>query len=256
VDETGMIILRILVNGLIMAGEIAAIAAVAAFGYHHPLAFAGVTAALSFGLGLRLEVARLRYELPFYFGGTIGRSLLLTGLVGFSEALFKGILAGISALFTFSGTNHDRLFWVAVVFGVAVYAGSSLLRGLSISADALPLRWGYFRLAPPLGLLFSLGLALLAALAVLPVANVTDIGWRILFDMPAQPSVQEVSELIFQLKQAFDEFVVASLGVVLDPWLARAIGIVISVNVLSGFVSALYAALIAAGVRRAERALL
>ena len=88
---------------------------------------------------------------------------------------------------------------------------SSLLRGLSISADARPLRWGYFRLAPPLGLLFSLGLALLAAAAVLPVASVTDIGWRILFDMPAQPSVEQVSELIFQLKQAFDEFVVATL---------------------------------------------
>jgi hypothetical protein len=251
-----MIVLRILVNGLIMAGEIAAIAAVAAFGYHHPFAFAGVTAILSFALGLRLEVARLRYELPFYFGGTVARSPLLTGIVGFSEALFKGILAGIAALFTFSGTDHDRLFWVAVVFGVAVYAGSSLLRGLSISADARPLRWGYFRLAPPLGLLFSLGLALLAALAVLPVASVTDIGWRILFDMPAQPSVEQVSELIFQLKQAFDEFVVATLSAVLDPRLARAIGIVVSVNVLSGFVSALYAALVAAGVRRAERALL
>ena len=66
-----MIILRILVNGLIMAGEIAAVVAVAAFGYYHPFAFAGVTAALSFLLGLRLEVARLRYELPFYFGGTV-----------------------------------------------------------------------------------------------------------------------------------------------------------------------------------------
>ena len=74
--------------------------------------------------------------------------------------------------------------------------------------------------------------------------------------MPAQPSVEQVSELIFQLKQAFDEFVVATLSVVVDPWLARAIGIVVSVNVLSGFVSALYAALVASGVRRAEQTLL
>jgi hypothetical protein len=88
------------------------------------------------------------------------------------------------------------------------------------------------------------------------VANVTDIGWRILFDMPAQPSVEQVSELIFQLKQAFDDFVVAMLSTALDPRLAHVIGVVVSVNVLSGFVSALYAALIASGVRRAEQTLL
>lgn len=251
-----MIVLRILVNALIMAGELAAIAGVAAFGYHYPFAFAGVTAALSFTLGLRLEVARLRYELPFYFGGLVTRSTFLTGLVGLVEAVFKGILAGVAALFTFSGTDHDRLFWVGIVFGVCVYAGASLLRILSIRADALPMRWGYFRLAPPLGLLFSLGLALLSAAAILPVASVTDIGWRILFDMPARPSVEQVSELFFQIKQAFDDFIVMTLSVVLDERLARIASIVISVNVLSGFVSALYAALIASGVRRAEGALL
>jgi hypothetical protein len=251
-----MIVLRILVNALIMAGEIAAVAAVAAFGYHHPFVFAGVTAALSFLLGLRLEVARLRYELPFYFGGLVKRGTLLTGLVGFIEALFKGVLAGVAALFTFSGTDADRLIWVAVVFGVCVYAGAAVLRLLSLEGDALPLRWGYFRLAPSLGLLFSAGLALLAAIAVLPQTSVGDIGWQILFELPPRPSIEQVSELFFQLKQAFDEFIVTILSVGLDAQLARLAAIVISVNVLSGFVSALYAALIAAGVRRAEAALL
>jgi hypothetical protein len=49
-----MIILRILVNGLIMAGELAAVVGVAAFAYQHPFLFAAVTAGLSFLLGLRL----------------------------------------------------------------------------------------------------------------------------------------------------------------------------------------------------------
>jgi len=251
-----MIVLRILVNALIMAAEIAAVAGVAAFGYHHPFIFAGVTAALSFLIGLRLEVARLRYELPFYFGALVTPGVLLTGLVGFSEAALKGVLAGVAALFTFSGTDADRLFWVAVVFGVCIYAGASLLRLLSIRANALPMRWGYFRLAPLLGLMFSAGLALLAAVTVLPAASVGDIGWQILFNLPPHPSIEQVSELFFQIKQAFDDFIVTVLSVGLDAQLAWLAGIVISVNVLSGFVSALYAALIAAGVRRAENALL
>jgi hypothetical protein len=251
-----MIVLRILINGLIMAGELAAVAGAAAFGYHHPFLFAGATAALSFALGLRLETARLRYELPFYFGGLVRRSALLTGIVGFLEAGFKGVLAGVATLFTFAGTDRDRLFWVAVLFAVCVYLGAGLLRFLSLKAGALPMRWGYFRLAPPLGLLFSAGLALLAAAAVLPSTSVPDIGWKIIFDMPPRPSIEQVSELLFQLKQAFDDFIVTVLSVALDPQVARLIGIVISVNVLSGFVSALYASLIAAGVRASEDALL
>ncbi len=54
-----MIVLRILLNGLIMAAEIAAVVAIAFAGYQHPFAFAAVTAFLTFMLGLRLEAARL-----------------------------------------------------------------------------------------------------------------------------------------------------------------------------------------------------
>ncbi len=255
-DANGMIILRILTNAFIMAGEVAGVAALAAFAFYYPFVFAGVTAGLSFLLGMRLEVARLRYELPFYFGGLVKRSAFFTALVGSFEAVFKGLLAGVAALFTFAGTNLDRRFWVAVLFGVCVYIGAALLRLLSIRADALPMRWGYFRLAPLLGLLFSAGLALLAAATLLPPANVTNIGWDIIFNTPAEPSIEQVSELFFQLKQAFDEFIVKALSVLLGEEWARLVGIVISVNVLSGFVSAVYAALIAAGVRRTEDALL
>jgi hypothetical protein len=250
-----MAIVRIFVNGLIMAGELAAVAGIAAFAYFHPMLFAAVTAAASFLLGLRLEVARLRYELPFYFGGLVRRSAILTGLVGFTEAMFKGVLAGVAALFTFSGTDQHRLLWVAIVFGVCTYAGASLLRLLSVKAEGLPLRWGYFRLAPLLGLMFSAALALVSVTAVLPSASVGQIGWKIIFDLAPHPSIEQVSELLFQIKQAFDDFIVTALSALLDTSLARLIAIVVSVNVLSGFVSALYAALIAAVVRRAEEQL-
>ena len=45
-----MIVMRILVNAFIMAAELAAVAGVAALGYHYPFIFAGATAALSFVL--------------------------------------------------------------------------------------------------------------------------------------------------------------------------------------------------------------
>lgn len=250
-----MIVLRILLNGVIMAAEMAAVAAVAWFGYTYPFLFAAVTAALSFVLGLRLETRRLAFELPFYFEGARAPRLLLVGVVGTVEALMKGVLAGLAALFTFAGTDSTRLLWVAVVFGLTVYAGASALRSLSVSFRAQPWRWGYFRLAPPLGLAFSAGIAALAAVGMLGAASVGEIGWKLVWELPQKPSVSQVSELFFQLKQAFDEFIVTVLSQVLSPEWARLAGIVVSVNVLTGFVASVYATVIAAVVRTAEEGL-
>lgn len=250
-----MAVLRVLLNGLIMLAELAAVAAVAWAGYRYPFLFAAMTAGLAFLVGLRLEVARLRNELPFYFGAAGSGRGLLVPLVGFGEALFKSIMAGIAALFTFSGTDVDRLFWVAALFGLAVFAGSSVLRLLSIRLAAIPSRWGFFRLGPPLGLLFSLGLTVLASLAILPQTSLSDLGWKIVWDMPPRPSLEEVSELFFQIKQVFDDFIVTLLSGVMTQSAARVAGIFISVNVLAGFVASLYSALIATLVRWAEERL-
>lgn len=250
--------LRYLLNALIMAGEVAAVIAAAWLGYAHPLIFSAVTAALAFALGLTLESARLRNELPFYFEGQRESRLraVLVPLVGGTEALMKAVLAGVAALFTFSGTDHNRLFWVAVVFGLTVFAGAAFLRVLSIKLNALPVRWGFFRLGPPLGLLFSAGLAVLVATSVIQSASLSDLGWKIIWDMPAHPTVDQVSELVFQIKQAFDDFAVTILATVMSKEWAQLLGIVVSVNVLAGFVAAVYAAVIASGVRAAEKAVL
>ncbi len=177
------VMLRIILNAIIMLGEVAAIAAVAWVGLRHPFLFAAGTAALSFGLGLALEAKRLRNELPFYFDSGAPR-LLFVPVIGFLEALFKGILAGVAALFTFSGTDPNRLYWVAVLFGVTVFAGSGALRLLSLHVAANPTRWGYFRLGPPLGLLYSAGLSLLALFAILPKSTLSEIGWEIIWELP------------------------------------------------------------------------
>ncbi len=134
--------MRVLLNLSLILFEIAACAGIAWLGLAHPLLFAAVTGGLAFGLGLRLEILRLRNEMPFYFGP--GNSLrgLFVPIVGFGEAVFKGLLAGVAALFTFSGTDQDRLFWVAIAFGLTIYAGTALLRYLAIKLDARPERWG------------------------------------------------------------------------------------------------------------------
>ncbi len=247
-----MIIIRILLNGLIMAAEIAAVIAVAYAGYTYPFLFAGVTAGLSFVLGLKLEADRLRNELVFYFGRASNIRLLLVPIVGGLEALMKGVLAGLAAVLTFAGTNSDRLYWVAVAFGLTVYAGAAILRLLSLRLEAYPSRWGYFRLGPPLGLMFSALLVVAAIYGLVPKTTVGDIGWKMVWELPERPDIAQVSELVFQLKQTFDDFIVRILGMFMRADFAQALGVVLSVNVLAGFVASLYAAIIASVVRRAE----
>jgi hypothetical protein len=246
--------MRVILNLLLIVFEIAACVALAWAGLHAPILFAAATGGLAFALGIGLEIARLKNEMPFYFGpGNALRGFFIP-VVGLGEALFKGLLATVAALFTFSGTDKGRLFWVAIAFGLTVYAGAALLRVLAIKLDARPQRWGFFRLGPPLGLLFSALIAGLALYGLVPSPTVSDIGWTIVWEMPKVPTVEQTSELFFRLKQAFDDFVVTLLSGVMPTAWARTLGIVISVNVLAGFVAALYAAIIASVVRSLERA--
>lgn len=236
----------ILFNGLMMALELAAIYGVAWVGYTAPLIFAAGTAALALGVGAALEIARLKYEFSFYFDRTPGRSIILIVGVGAIESITKAVLAGVVALLTFLGTDQERLKIVAIVFGASLFLGVQVVRFLMARLKARPLRWGYFRLAAPLGLLFSVGLTFL------PAPGITELAKRAAFDLPAKPSMEQASEFLFLLKQSFDEIVVRMLSWVFDPSLAQAIGAIVSVNMLSGFVLALYAVLIAEGLRTLE----
>lgn len=249
-----MTFLRILANAAILAIEIGLIVAVAVLGHLHPALFAALTAFLSFVLGVRLEAARLKNELPFYFGRAVARRGLLVGLVATLEAAVKGLLAGLVALLTFSGTDQTRLFWVSVVFAACLLLASSLLRSLWISLDALPARWGYFRLAAPFGVLFSIGVNLLHALQILPPVSLGDIARRIVWETAPKPSIEQVSELLFVFKQYVDNVIVGILGAMLPPNWAQVAGAFLSINLLSGFVVGVYAVVIAEVVRRLEAA--
>jgi hypothetical protein len=236
----------ILFNAFLMALELAAIYAVAWLGYTAPLLFAAVTALAALGLGVALEIARLRNEIPFYFDRPPGRFQLFTRAVASIEAFVKALLAGVVALLTFLGTDSERLFWVSAIFAVTLFLGVQAVRFLAQRFGARPLRWGYFRLAAPLGLTFSIGQAML------PSPGLSELAKRVTFELPERPSLEQGSEFLFLLKQSFDDIVERLLGWVMGPQLAEIASAVVSVNVLSGFVVAIYAVLIADGVRRLE----
>jgi hypothetical protein len=243
-----MIVVRIFVNLVILALEIAAVAGVAWLGFRYPVALAAIAAVLALGMGLALERARLKNELEFYFGRAAQALSWPGGLLALGEALLKSLLAGVVTLVTFSGTDASRLHLVAIVFGVCVFAGSSLLRRLSLLFGTNPSRWGFFRLAAPLGLIYS------AALSFLPHPSMTDVGRRLIFETPARPNLAQASELLFVLKQKFDDIVVSLLGIYLPPETARVAGVLVSVNVLTGFAIAVFAVAIAEIVRHLEEA--
>lgn len=243
-----MFIVRFFVNLVILGVEIGAVAAVAWTGLRYPLPFAAGTAVLACLMGVVLERARLVNELPFYFGrGRTALTLLGSG-IALVEGALKALLAGLVALLTFSGTDQARLLWVAVIFGLCVFAGSSLLRRLSISFGAIPSRWGYFRLAAPLGLIYS------AAISLMPAPSMTDVGRSLIFDLPAKPTLAQASETLFILKQKFDDIVVALLTQFVPPGTAKVVGVLVSVNMLTGFVIGVFAVAIAEVVRQLEEA--
>lgn len=249
-----MIVLRILVNGIVMALELAAVGAAAWLGLHYPGWFAALTALLAFAIGLNLDYARLRHEYPFYFEADKPRFVIGLRVLAAGDSLLKGVAAGLIALLTFSGNDGDRTFYVAIVFAIATYFGLSALRRLSLSLGARPARWGFFRLAVPMGFVFSSGVALLAALELIKVPTLYDLGRQIIFEMPEQPGIDAASDLLFNLKQYVDSLIATLLNTVMPAEWAQIVSLIISVNVLSGFVIAVYAVAIASIVQVIERA--
>ena len=236
----------ILWNGVVMLLELAAIAGVAWVGFHFPLYFALGTAAIALLMGARLEYARIQNEIPFYFDRVPGRAMIFAWIVAAGESLVKALLAGVVGLITFLGTDANRLQLVAIIFGITLFLGVQVVRWLTHHLKARPLRWGYFRLAAPLGLLFSVGLSFLAA------PGFSELARRVTFEMPDRPSMEQASEFLFLLKQTFDDIVERMLTWVFDPGVAQIISAVVSVNMLSGFVLSIYAVLIAEAGRRME----
>ena len=243
-----MFIIHFVINVIVVAVELGLAAGAGWLAWQMPLVFAAVTAGLAVLLGLRLELRRLAFETPFYFERTGGIGVLMRALVGGGQALLKGVLAGIVAVMTFSGTDVARLQVVAGIFVVAVLIGSTLLRRLTISFGARPAHWGFFRMATPLGLLFS------AAMSFFPPPSTLDVARRVLLDLPARPAISQAAEALFSIRLWIDDLLVRLMGAYVGPEWAKVIGVVVGSNVLAGFVIAIYAVMLSEVVRTLEEA--
>jgi hypothetical protein len=237
---------RVLGNMLVVLVELALVAAAGMLAWRAPVAFAVLTLLLALGLGLRLEQQRLAHEMPFYFAHT-GRwsRALRVGLAG-GEAVLKAIVAGGIALVTFSGTELGRLAAMAAIFAGLVLVGSMALRRATLSLGMRPARWGFFRMAVPLGILYSL------ALSAFPAPTLGALAWRALFDLPARPSLAQLGETLFHVRLWADDLIVRVIAVWLGADGARLAGLLVSSNVLTGFLVALYAVAVSEVVRHLE----
>ncbi len=236
-----MIALRWLANAALMTVELAAVAGLAILATRMPLVFAGVTALMALTLGTILERKRLLFELPFYIERESRFGRIAATMVGLVTSVAKAVMVGFLALLTFSGTNTDRRLWIALAMAVTIYAGISLLRRLWLSFGVRAARWGYFRLALPLGVLFALCIAALTAARLIETPNFAAIMRQIILDVPARPNLAQASELLFQLKLYIDTVIVGLLATIMSKEAAQLVGVVLSVNVLAGLVAAVWA---------------
>jgi len=238
--------MRVVLNLVSLAVEIALIAGAAWLAATQPLVFAAVAAGAALLQGLALEYARFSHEMPFYFGRTLtGLRAAAARVWTTGEAVIKAGAAGFVALLMVSGTNAERLWWTAILFGVVTFLGTTVLLRISLNWRHRALRWGYFRLALPLGILFSAGIFGMTEANLLPQASFSGLAYTATFELAQSPTIQDASEFLFQLSQATDSLIAKMLGFVIPEAYVPFVQIVASTNVLPGFVIAVFAVAIA-----------
>jgi len=238
--------MRILLNFVALVVEVTLIAAVAWLGAKHPNWFAAVTVLIALSAAVPLEFQRLAHEMPFYFGRKLaGIAAVGARVWATSEAVLKSAVAGLVALLTFSGTDPARLQWMAILFAVCVFIGTTMLLRISLTWGAKAVRWGYFRLGLPLGIAYSAGVYLLSEAHVIKQSTISGLAYTATFDLARNPTISQASEFLFQLSQATDALIGQILATVIPVDYVPLVQIVASTNVLPGFVLAVFATAIA-----------
>lgn len=236
----------IVLNFVALLVELACIAAIAWLGAYEPIWFAILATAVAFSSGVTLEFARLSHEMPFYFGRKLaGLRAALARIWSTSEAVFKAALAGFVALLTFSGTDQSRLEFTAVLFAGCLLIGTTVLTRVSSTWGQGAVRWGYFRLALPLGIVYSAGIYALGASGLIKTATFGGLATDLVFNLAQTPDLESASEFLFRLSQATDDLIGKLLAMVVPEAYVPAIQIVASTNVLPGFVLAVFSVALA-----------
>jgi hypothetical protein len=143
--------------------------------------------------------------------------------------------------------------WIAGALAVTLLVGANVLRWLWHGLGVRAARWGYFRLALPLGLVFAALVGALQAAGLVKSPTLAELFSKIALETPARPSVAQASELIFQLKLYVDAMLVTLLKTVMSTEAAQVVGWFVSVNALTGLVVTVWAVVIAETAIQVER---
>ncbi|MGI9523830.1 MAG: hypothetical protein ACR2PG_19535 [Hyphomicrobiaceae bacterium] len=245
--------MHVVPNLIIFVMEGAVIVMLSVIAFRAPFTMAAVTAGLTLTLGAYLEWLRYHHDISFFHRDPrVAARAIFASITLSTEVIVKTAIAGVAILFTFAGHEQDRLFVSACVFGACLFVGTGLLRRFHMSLSAKPWQWGYFRLALPLGLLFSLLLHGAVQIGLVSVASPTELASTIVFDLPNHPTLEQLSELTFNAKQIIDALL-ADLAIrLLGESIAPLALIVVSANLLMGLPLALYATTITNGVLAME----
>ena len=235
---------QVILNILGIVAEIIMIVSISCSLLVYPWWMAVVTTILIIFFCCILECSRQKHEDSFYFVDESRFRLFLLSLTGVTEGSARALAAGIAVLFTFSGNDKERTFVLACIFAFCLFLGTGLLRRGFYKYGMRPLRWSYFRLSFPLGLMFSSCVHIATELDFLAVASLKNLAGYFFLDLSPRPTIQQMSDLAFKIRHTIDALIADVSGNLLGQIYAPFVAILVSINILIGFVLAAYVAII------------
>lgn len=205
----------------------------------YPRLFGLATFSVSMVIFGRLEYERNHHEMSYYTLGEIP-SPIKKWLLSYSalEVVGRSIIFGVLTVFIFSGTNVTRIKILALLFIATILSGYYCLSFLQRRAYIDVARWGYIKLSVLLGVVFSI---LSAAVPGMPI---TDIVLNAAKGKLRLHTFDEFAELFYGLLYQLNSFITSILQALFGEWLGLFLSLIISVNVVYGFVVLLYSLLL------------
>ncbi|MEN2495147.1 MAG: hypothetical protein TECD_01065 [Hyphomicrobiaceae bacterium hypho_1] len=201
----------------------------------HPFLLAGITTVSIIIIGCILEWSKQYHEDTFYFNNKNQSRLLISGFVGICDGFVKALSAGFAIILTFTGSDKDRIFVLACIFAMCLFLGTTIIRRGFYIHGMHPIKWGYFRLAVPLGIIFSMGVQFAANFNLIKVPSIQSLAGSLIFDLPEQPNIEDLSDLAFKIRYCIDALIANTASSLLGKIYAPVVAVLISVNILIGF---------------------
>jgi hypothetical protein len=183
----------------------------------------------------KIERDRNIHEISFYARGDLPSSIKKwLRYYGIAEVLGRSTVLGILPILLFSGTDNYRIRALALIFTVCVILGYRLLNFIQTRTHIDATRWAYVRLSVALGLLFSV------ISSNVPGLKLGKLALKTVKVMFTHPSFNEAAELLYGMTYKLNAFVTKILSMIFGDIIAHILGLIISVNIVYGFVAALY----------------